>query len=134
MQQILLQAKVLTGADVLCIHKGEPARGLHLVHHRQELTDFLHLVAPLALAFFMLVAPVVLALHSQLEGAALREASLFGGLTRRGVSMGGAEVATFRDELDLCAGSHLNDPVDSLVNDADLIKTKQNQKQLQQTL
>jgi hypothetical protein len=58
--------QVLTSADVLCIHKGEPARGLHLVHHRQQLTDLLHLVAPLALALFMLMAPVVLALHSQL--------------------------------------------------------------------
>ena len=59
--------QVLTSADVLCIHKGEPARGLHLVHHRQQLTDLLHLVAPLALALFMLMALVVLALHTQLS-------------------------------------------------------------------
>ena len=58
--------QVLTSADVLGIHKGEPARGLHLVHHRQQLTDLLHLVAPLALALFMLMALVMLSLHSQL--------------------------------------------------------------------
>jgi len=58
--------QVLTSADVLCIHKGEPAGGLHLVHHRQQLTDLLHLAAPLALALFMFMALVVLALHSQL--------------------------------------------------------------------
>ena len=58
--------QVLTSADVLGIHKGEPAGGLHLVHHRQQLTDLLHLVAPLAFALFVFVAPVVLALHTQL--------------------------------------------------------------------
>ena len=58
--------QVLTSADVLGIHKGEPAWGLHLVHHRQQLTDLLHLVAPLALALFMLMALVMLSLHSQL--------------------------------------------------------------------
>ncbi len=59
--------QVLTSADVLGIHKGEPARSLHLVHHCQQLTDLLHLVAPLALALFMFMAPVVLALHTQLS-------------------------------------------------------------------
>ena len=58
--------QVLTSADILCIHKGQPTGGLHLVHHRQQLTDLLHLVAPLALALFMLMALVMLSLHSQL--------------------------------------------------------------------
>ena len=55
--------QVFTGADVLGIHKGQAPRGLHLVHHCQQLRDLLHFVVPLLPVLLRLV-PFVLVLHA----------------------------------------------------------------------
>lgn len=54
-------------------HKGQATRHLHLVHHRQQLTDLLHLVAPLTLA--MLVPLVVLPLQTVTRQCCVGEVS-----------------------------------------------------------
>ena len=64
--------QVLAGTDVHGIGEGQAARGLHLVHHRQQLCDLPHLVAPLFLAFLAFVA-LVLILHGSVQSDCLQE-------------------------------------------------------------